>query len=479
MMEPFATVDAWERLKSFVLESDPAAAQAIEDRREADWGVLSTSEAQVLAIMVALDMELYSPVDRRRARRLLGALAAEAEGELLVSEGEDPEPHLDPKRAEDLRKSLRWITENPPSRFLPAIPGPQAAVRTIQRAAPSLTGLGAYRWLVALGYSCAVPDRGRRTWLERMGIMEPSRGRSPTVQQRHTLGALEQLARSVHAPLSEVDTILEIFTGSRKGRSTEAALCQRKPQCPKCPLKAECRYSLNRGAERERETRNLSVIMRDESRPRERLAQHGAAALTEEELLAILLRTGSGGLNAVDVATQMLRTAGSLDRLSSMSLAELAAQKGIGRVKAITIKAALELARRVKSAPPPGRQPIQTSRQIFELVESHFIGAKREEFLVMLLDVKMRFMRLIPVSMGTLTNSIVHPREAFLEAIRDSAHAVIFVHNHPTGDPAPSLQDVAITRRLVEAGEVVGIQVKDHLIIGSGRFYSFADAGKL
>src|SRR5690606_10669314 len=135
-------------------------------------------------------------------------------------------------------------------------------------------------------------------------------------------------------------------------------------------------------------------------RPRERLVESGPGSLTEEELLAIILRTGSGGSNAVDVASKLMSEAGSLDRLAAMTIAELAAIKGIGRVKAITIQAALELARRIRSAEVQNRPYAANARQIYEVVESRFIGLKREEFIALLLDVKKRVMRITSISVG-------------------------------------------------------------------------------
>jgi DNA repair protein RadC len=477
-MEPYAAVEVWERLKSFILEGDHTLADSIKDRHEADWTVLSTSEAQVLAIMAALEMDLASPADRRRARRLLGTLAAEAEGELLVAE-EENSPVVQPSEAERLRKSLRWIASNPPSRFFSSVAGPQAAIREIQHGAPALRSLAAYRWVVAMGYPCAVPDPGRRRWLERFGLVETTtRGQSRSAIQRQTLAVLEEFAQTVHAPLSEVDAVLEAFAKTCRDGVSAVALCGKNPRCEMCPLRQQCTYPA-RKSQSTTPNRHLSAIMREESRPRERLTKLGAAALTEEELLAIILRTGSGGNNAVDVAAKLMSEAGTLERLAAMTITELAAIKGIGRVKAITIQAALELARRLSSTEIKERPLATGSRQIYRVVENHFVGRKREEFVALLLDVRYRVIRIVPISIGTLTQSLVHPREAFKDAVRESAYAVVFVHNHPTGDPTPSTPDEVITQRLVKAGEVMGIRVLDHLIIGKKDYYSFADAGKI
>jgi DNA repair protein RadC len=224
--------------------------------------------------------------------------------------------------------------------------------------------------------------------------------------------------------------------------------------------------------------------MRTGAQPRERLQEFGANSLSNEELLAILLRTGSGGFNVMDVATKLLKDAGSLERLAAMSLTELSAQKGIGRVKAITIKAALELASRRSDLTEEIRPLLSNSVAIYGYVSRRFFGKSEEEFLVIPLDVKLRPINIITVSKGTINQTLVHVREAFKQAIRESAHSVIFIHNHPTGDPTPSREDLVMTRKLVQAGELLGIRVLDHVIVGkkeSGKkgYYSFVDEGKL
>ncbi|MCC6545606.1 DNA repair protein RadC [Candidatus Sumerlaeota bacterium] len=220
--------------------------------------------------------------------------------------------------------------------------------------------------------------------------------------------------------------------------------------------------------------------MLPEDRPREKLARAGAGSLTPAELLAILLRTGTDKEHAVELAAKILRTAGSLDRLAHMSIGELTRIEGLGPVKAVTIQAALELARRLSSSTTPDEQPsVTSSRDVYEHLRPYFLNRRKEQFVALLLNSKRRIQRQIVVSEGILNQSLVHPREAFQEAVKDSASAVIFAHNHPSGDPKPSRDDIAITHRLAKTGAILGIPVLDHVIVGGDNYYSFAESGTL
>ena len=204
-----------------------------------------------------------------------------------------------------------------------------------------------------------------------------------------------------------------------------------------------------------------------EDRPREKLLSKGAHALSETELLAIILRNGnaSTGQSAVDHARVLLNQFGGL--------------KGIGSAKIAQIKACLEIARRTAGVKWETGQPLRSSEEVYQHFRENLGRERRELFYVVLLNNKNRKIREVKISEGSLTASLVHPREVYNPVIRDSAAAVIFVHNHPSGDPAPSPEDVDITRRLKEVGEVMGVRVLDHVVIGHDRFFSFNDKGML
>ena len=216
-----------------------------------------------------------------------------------------------------------------------------------------------------------------------------------------------------------------------------------------------------------------------DERPRERLIKHGAEALSDAQLLAILLRTGHRRQNALGLAMKIIGQFGGLLPLSQASITELCKIRGIGPAKAAQLRAALELGRRSVSSPLHAGGKIRSSQDIYRHYHAHLRGLKHEMFKVILLDGKNRILRETTISEGSLTVSIVHPREAFNPAVRHSAGAVIFIHNHPSGDPTPSREDHELTKRLVACGDLLGIKVLDHLIVGDGRYYSFADRGCL
>jgi len=214
-------------------------------------------------------------------------------------------------------------------------------------------------------------------------------------------------------------------------------------------------------------------------RPRERLLARGAAALTDAQLLAILLRVGRYRSTAVEVGMDVLHRVGGLNGLARCGLEELCAVPGIGEAKAAQLKAALELGRRAMASPLSKGTRISSSRDLFNHFHSSLRDLRHEIFKVVLLDAKHSIVREATVSEGSLTLSIVHPREVFSLAVKESAAAVIFLHNHPSGDPTPSREDRLLTARLVAAGEILGIRVLDHLVIGDGHYVSFADQGWL
>ena len=214
-------------------------------------------------------------------------------------------------------------------------------------------------------------------------------------------------------------------------------------------------------------------------RPRERLLAHGPQALTNAQLLAILLRVGRHGSSAVQVGMDILDQLGDVAGLAQCGIEELCAVPGVGEAKAAQLKAALELGKRALAGPLTKGAKITSSRDLFTHYHPTLRELRHEVFKVILLDAKHAILRDATVSEGSLTLSIVHPREVFTLAVKESAAAVIFLHNHPSGDPTPSQEDHVLTARLVSAGEVLGIRVLDHLVIGDGRYVSFADQGWL
>ncbi len=217
----------------------------------------------------------------------------------------------------------------------------------------------------------------------------------------------------------------------------------------------------------------------DNEKPRELLLKNGPEGLTDAQLLAILLRIGRPDFSAVEVAMDLLVQLDGLRGLANRSLEELCAVPGVGPAKAAQVLAGIELGKRALATPLTAGVRIRGSQDIFQHFYPLLRDVRHEVFKAVLLDAKHGIIRDITVSEGSLTVSIVHPREVFNFAVRESAAAIIFVHNHPSGDPHPSEEDHVLTRRLIAAGDILGIRVLDHIIIGDGRYVSFADEGFL
>jgi DNA repair protein RadC len=219
----------------------------------------------------------------------------------------------------------------------------------------------------------------------------------------------------------------------------------------------------------------------EDERPRERLVKYGASSLSDAQLLAIIIRNGRGGRSAVDLGMELLEKFGGLEGIAQAGISEICGKdgvKGIGKAKASEIKAAIELGRRHQKPSLAGAS-FCSSGDVISYYQPRMKDLKKEVFRCALLDTKNKIIRDEVVSIGSLTASLVHPRETFKAAIRESAAAVIFIHNHPSGDIKPSQEDILLTRRLVQAGEVLGIQVLDHIIIGDGCHFSFRDNGMI
>jgi DNA repair protein RadC len=215
-------------------------------------------------------------------------------------------------------------------------------------------------------------------------------------------------------------------------------------------------------------------------RPRERMRAVGAQALSTTELIATILGSGGTGGSAITCASLILNLGdGSLGRLASMPLAALTRVRGVGSARATAVHAALELGRRMAGEAREAGAPLRSPRDVAAAFSPRLQDLPVEEFHVAILDAQHRLERDVLITRGLLNSSLVHPREVFREAIAERAAAVILVHNHPSGDPTPSAEDRAVTEQLVAAGRLLDIPVHDHIIVGRGRYVSFAEAGLL
>jgi len=233
--------------------------------------------------------------------------------------------------------------------------------------------------------------------------------------------------------------------------------------------------SKKRGLWERNELRNSFTIhdLPDSERPRERLLKLGSEALSSQEVLALILGRGIRGESVMVTAQKLLSKFGNLANLAGASVEELTRVKGVGLAKAAQIKAAFELSRRLDDTPGQGtKTTIKSPEAAVRSAKSQLRGKKKEHFLVLCLDTRNHVIGIRTVSIGSLDCSIVHPREVFKDAISSCAASVIFVHNHPSGDPTPSEDDIKLTRRLVEASEIIGIEVLDHIIVCDKEYLS-------
>ncbi len=212
-------------------------------------------------------------------------------------------------------------------------------------------------------------------------------------------------------------------------------------------------------------------------RPRERLHAYGAQALTTAELIAILIRTGNAQRSAVSLGEFLLAEFGSIQGVATASAEQLAAVKGLGTAKAAQIKAAIEFGNRLSLFTEEGRPSIGGPRDVSNLLMPDLRYQKKEHLKSLLLDTKNRVLAIKTVSIGDLSSSIVHPREVYKDAVLASAASIIVAHNHPSGDPTPSAEDVAVTKRLIQSGEIMGIDLLDHIVLGDGTFVSLKERG--
>ena len=221
-------------------------------------------------------------------------------------------------------------------------------------------------------------------------------------------------------------------------------------------------------------------------RPQERLQRHGAAALSDSELLAMLLRSGTRGQDVLTLAEELISRAGSMADLIKWTRKDFERHKGIGHIKALQLVTVMEIARRIMQHNQNEDPKLDEPAAIAEYCRPECLGLGVEKFWVLCLNRRNRLIRRVEVTSGTAGSTLVHPREVFREAIKEAASAVVCIHNHPSGDPAPSAADIRVTRTLREAARTVDIALLDYVIVGEPRhdptglgFYSFRDAGVL
>ncbi|MEI7632988.1 MAG: DNA repair protein RadC [bacterium] len=485
-----------EKIRAYCLTEDPRLGARVEEIRVRDYRRMPDSYFKLRLAAAALDIDDTSAAGRRALRHAVthGNLRAHFTAEELAAagireaSGEYPDKGKQPPDPR-LAKSLAALNNDGNNREptgdnhafaqkLASFSNIEQALGYLRKRLPALKGMKLYEFLADIGYPAALPRSETQRLLFRLGLLKngpDARARS----RRLFFQTVERIARLSGAPMAEIDMFLGLYSGAWRSEHVDA-VCALKPRCGWCAIRDHCIHlKYHEESNSPRETEPINTWGLDE-RPREKLLR--GCELTNAELLAILIRTGTRRKTAVDLARDLLKKFETPTRLAAASPAELAAMPGIGAAKSATIIAALELGRRAWARETDERDTLpqtNSSKSIFEFYRARFQNETQELFILLMLNIKNRITRETEISRGTLNSSIVHPRDVFREALREAAGSVIFVHNHPSGDPTPSQDDRVLTRRLAEAGKILGIRVTDHVIVGAQRYYSFSDNGEL
>jgi len=344
-------------------------------------------------------------------------------------------------------------------------------------------------FLTNAGRPCPEPSRRLRTILRRLGWMESTPVTPIARDQRGTLDAealrlCDQIGRLTGRTAGQVGILLDLLTG-RHEPARQAGVpgpCVVRPHCSECPAQPGCLFArLNtQGVAAEEGNGNTPIRQRRSALPRderrdlhERVLQQGASALDDADLLAVLLRRGVGSGSPRQLAEKLLADLGGLPGLDAARPSALHKMPGMLPGRVAELQAALELARRLHARPLERGQKLEQASDVVAAVQSRYRNLRQEVFLMVLLNTRNEVVDQIEVGRGTLSETLVHPRDVFAIAVAASAAAVIFVHNHPSGDPTPSGADREVTVRLREAGRLLGIRVLDHVIVGDGKYFSF------
>ncbi len=322
-----------------------------------------------------------------------------------------------------------------------------------------------------IGYQAISPERARIRVLDRLGFVNIEECYKKNYQE--LFRTCLKIVKITGLSLNEIDDIIGAFCGLDKEKK-KGGICVSEPKCWDCPITSYCEYYKTYQPTKKEKGLTLKDWS-EQDKPREKFLSKGGDNLSDAELLSIFIRTGTRDKTAFDLGKELANKFGNLRGLSQASINEIAAIKGIGDSKAVTIKAALELGLRLANTKSFIGNKFKRSSDVFDYFRYRFRDKKQEHFTILLLDNKNKILKETLVSKGTLSSSVVHPREVFNPAIKESAASMILVHNHPSGEPTPSKDDIDLTKRLIETGKVVGIRVLDHIIIGNDCYLSMAD----
>ena len=510
-MDDFQLIEIVEALRHRLREELPDLDARLERLVRCDFCTASPILLQECLMLVVFGLDSRVPGQAREIQRIIAAaeavsaeaaigrrsksaawLVEEQDGRRISAEDLDPGVGqairylaLPPVQEPVTRETGASMVQSPavkvPSRIgreLSRCVNARQAVACVRRRLPQLKTASAYDFLVTIGYPVASPTPEALRFCRYLGLLGSGEAAGATAEKYNEL--CERASILTGIPIAHVGYLISLYTGG-VAVTDYKPVCGRRARCEVCTLNSRCSHFQKISAEgllqngNRQRTRSIKEWAVDE-RPRERML--AGERLANSELLAIILRTGSGRQSAVELGREIMNEFGTLHDLEKATPQDIVSRmrgKGIGPAKAVEICAALELGRRVAQPAADtrlGLRQVSSSRDIFELCRLRYKAATQEEFLLLILNTKNRIQKEVPVSLGTLNSSIVHPRDVFGHALREAAAAVIFVHNHPSGDPRPSDEDILLTARLVDIGKLLGIQVLDHVIVGSHEYYS-------
>lgn len=478
MENEITIIDAVEKIKAYLFALDPETESIREGLLSPKLYLDSPDFIMEAYLAVYLNLGLHTSEGRRQIHKLLSSIRDQDRQPVLLSEVNTISDENKEKISQGLHCLEDLISKDILKKEMES--GIQKALKRLHlEKRLSLGGIKIYRFLSILGLPVAIGSPAKYRFLSRLGwIGEKGKG-AKALREYHSL--CENAARLTGESVQSLDFLFSLFSVKERKKQAILPVCGSNPKCALCVLTPYCVYyslSVNKGIQSE-DTSMPIRLWCSEDRPREQLEKWGASRLSDSQLIAIIIRSGLEKRSAVDLARELLCRFESLRNLAEASFTDLCSIRGIGKVKAIQIKAALELGKRGLENSRKENTIILESLDVFRQYRYELNGIKQESFFLLMLNSRNQVMKKVEISRGSLNASLVHPREVFREAIRESASRVLFFHNHPSGDPCPSRADTLITERLKKAGELLGIQVLDHIIIGEDSFYSFADHGLL
>jgi DNA repair protein RadC len=464
MPEDLQIIDGFERLRTLFTEANPGYVfrdPAAEPKPDPE---LIVTGAWVSAMMSGSGRVSIS---KRRIRSIAHQMIRDSESATLEADVRALSSHRQPLREGliEARKSNLWPFGHPNGKTQ------FEAEKQWKKLLPGLKGMKSWRFMRDLGCPVMIPVHAVRRFLWRFGLVES--GRDPGIKGGEIQTLAERLSILTGTTVQQLEVMLLWHTGNIAGLE-DGGTCGREPKCsPDCPFYNGCLWARFRSPDTD--SKNQQGKRTTNPAVEKKIAAGDLEQLADIELLSILAAGVGGSVPAAELAENLINRFHDLCGLGKATLDELKGIHGFSTRRAMLLIAALELGRRAAAPGMRTGDPFGGSHDVWNAFKARFSHLSQEYFVVILLDVRNRVIDDHIISRGTLTGSMAHPREVFKPAIQQSAASIILLHNHPSGDPEPSPDDRRATHRLKEAGEILGIRVLDHIILGRDKYYSFTD----